>query len=390
MSYIDSFLTQKKVWILTQIFTLIAIGLLGKEASAQTGRNVKWHPGHYLHCQVGKDKSGYSWGANECYPEIESHSALQGIEIRFNWADLETSKDVYNFKHIDEHLKRLSTQGTKKKRFFMIVETKTFDPKFKLVPCYLTTSTCPGYANIYEGGIYPYHKPNKTVKYGDGIRFWNNNVRDRFVKLMKALGNRYNGHTHFEGIGLGETAMGEPMASAQVSAADVNAYYDAHLFIQEKMIEAFPNTITTQFTNSPRSMMSYFIGNLQKMGASLGGSDVLLDDKSLNAINIPNQQDGAYSYYPKLSGEVALTPSVMSSNYVSTSTDPAKSRKPTIDELLNFSRDKLKATHLFWTRDDAGYYKQALNKIQTLKDQNNPRWKLSTACPSTFVPCRTN
>lgn len=212
-------------------------------------------------------------------------------------------------------------------------------------------------------------------------------VRDRLVKLMEALGARYNNHSHFEGISFGETSMGIPMIS--FTDAMEKAYYDNHLFIQNKMRTAFPNTITGHFTNFPRSMLPTFIPALRDMGASLGGPDVFIEDPGLNAIATANTEDGVYRWYPKLSGIVALTPSVMSQNYVKTKKE-GSSRIPSIDELIDFARDNLKATHVFWTRDKPEHYKEAFARLKTLKANNDPRVKLQSTCPSAYVPCITN
>lgn len=359
------------------------------DANAQ----VKWHPGHYLHCQVGKFKGAYSWGANECYPEIEGYGgALAGIQIRFNWGDLEKGKGEYIFKDIDEHLLRLSTTGSKKKRFFMIIETRQFDPDLvgsRLVPCYLINE-CPGYEAVYEGGRYAWKRTSSGPIKGYGIRFWVPAVRDRFIKLLEALGARYNSHSHFEGIGIGETSMGIPIASTNFSDLDEDNYYEAHVKIHQAMRNIFPNTITTQFANSPRVRLPYLIGQFEAMGTALGGPDVYIEEAQYLHEGTATTRPGIYTYYPKLSGKVALTPSIMSNNYLHTQTT-STSRKPSVTELLNFSRDKLKATHLFWVRDggknDPKIFKQALQMLQNLKATNPSKWKLGSVCPSKYSSC---
>lgn len=369
---------------------LCFVWLMGWQGNAALAQ-VKWHPGHYYSAMYGAKKSAYTYASDEIYQELESNGALVGISLRFKWPELETAKGVYNFKEIDEHLERLSTMGSRQKRLFIIVETRTFDTATKLVPCYLTTSTCQGYSDHYEGGIFPYKKTTNGPHYGNGIRFWNDGVRNRFVKLMQALGDRYNAHSHFEGIGLGETSLGIPLNANDVSDADIDRYYAAHLYIQEAMSKVFANTITLQYTNFPRKRLAGFIAGLQRSRTALGGPDILIDDLGLNAINIPNQQDGAYSYYPKLSGSVALVPSVLPSNYLHTSMDErVPSRQPSIDELLDFGRDRLKATHLFWSRDKPGYYKEALAKLKSLKNSGDARVELQTDCPSAYGACITD
>jgi len=47
---------------------------------------------------------------------------------------------------------------------------------------------------------------------------------------------------------------------------------------------AFPNTITSQFTNYPRKILESFTTSLKKMGAALGGPDIFMDDPGLNMI----------------------------------------------------------------------------------------------------------
>jgi len=374
---------------LASLLVLMMAAFFSIESNAQ----VKWHPGHYLHCQVGQDKSGYSWGANECYPEIEGYGgALAGIQIRFNWADLEKGKGEYIYKYIDEHLNRLATQGSKKKRFFMIIETRTFDTSNPLVPCYLMNK-CPGYETAYEGGRYSWTRSGSSTVIGYGMRLWVPAVKNRFIALIQALGKRYNSNSHFEGIGLGETSMGIPIASTNFSATDEDNYYEAHLDIQQAMRDAFPNSVTTQFANSPAKRLPYLIPHFENMGTGLGGPDVYIEEEQYLRQGTATTSPGVYTYYPDLSGIVPLTPSVMSDNYLHTQTADS-SRQPTVNELLNFSRDKLKATHLFWTRDggknDPKIYVKALQMLQNLKANNPSKWRLSTACPIKYNSCNTN
>ena len=82
----------------------------------------------------------------------------------------------------------------------------------------------------------------------------------------------------------------------------------------------------------------------------------------------------------------------MPSNYLNTSMDErVPSRQPSIDELLDFGRDRLLATHLFWSRDKPEYYyKEAFAKLQMLKNNGDPRVELQTDCPSAYGSCITD
>ncbi len=326
------------------------------------------------------------------YQEMDATPALKGVQLRLTWSDLESSKDVYDFTVIDGHLDKLSTTGTKTKRLIVILETKSFSVGGRLIPKYLTDPADPGYVPAYEGGSYPWggtaNGTDAKDHKGDAIRLWNTGVRDRLVQLMRQLGARYNAHSHFEGMGLGETSMGQ--ALTPLTDAQVDAYYSAHLFIQREMRTAFPNTMTTQFTNYPRKMLQAFVHELSTMGTALGGPDILLDDPGLNMAGNPNTADGVYSYYPKLSGVVPLTPSIMSSNYrQTTATGEPPTRQPTLDELLTFGRDRLKANYLFWGREPA-FYPAVLAKLNELTQSGSPAVELDTRCPTAYVSCVTD
>lgn len=345
---------------------------------------VKWHPGHYYQ-PMGGDPSVNGYVMKAAYQEMYATPAIAGLQVRFDWAELEKGKDDYDFSLIEGHLQKLSTTGNKDKRLIIFLQTKSYNTSTKLVPDYLTNPNNPGYETSYQGGIYPWgNNLNGSIASnhkGDGIKLWNNSVRDRMAKLMTALGNRFNAHSHFEGVILGETAMGQPLIN--VTPAMENAYYDAHLFFHDALRTAFPNTMTIQFANYPRNKLDSLITSMRENGTSLGGPDIFVEDPGLNATGTKYTADGVYKYYPKLSGEVALAPSVMSTNYRRTSaTGP--SRKPSIGELLSFARNNLKANYIFWSRDPE-FYNGVLSKLKS----NDPSVQLLDACPKSFAPCIT-
>lgn len=333
---------------------------------------VKWYPGHYYHVTAG-DPSVDGYTMKEAYKEMNAASSgITGIQLRLNWKELEPTKDGYNFDIIDGHLAKLSST---KKRLFLFIAHK--GDGSDVIPNYIKSA----------GGSYTFKSSLNSAVLGENAKFWQDTVRDRFIKLLNRLGSKYNAHSHFVGVALPETSMGV----ASVSDAQEAQYFSNLLIINQKMRVAFPNTISTQFTNFPRSILPTFVGGLKDMGAALGGPDTFIDDPGLNAIGTKYTQDGVYLHYPRLSGIVALTPSVMSGNYERTIANPSdpKNRKPTIDELLDFDREKLKANIVFWTRAPK-YYQAVLNKLRELTIANSPRVKLNTACPSKYITCITD
>lgn len=344
---------------------------------------MKWYPGHYTQVLGDVHVNGYSM--KQAYDEMNVvNSGLVGIQLRLSWSDLESSLGNYQsgFDIIDEHLNKLSL--TNKKLFLFIAH------KWGAVPTYLTTDP------MYEGGVYNFTSANDaTADPATNIKLWNIHVRQRFEALIEALGARYNTNPDFAGVALPETAFGEPTPAGSVTADEEDSYYDALLLVNQKLRENFPNTVTTQFTNYPRKILSQFIENLQSMGAGLGGPDVWLDDPGVNGVNTPNQADGVYSYYAKLSGVVPLTPSVMSGDYertIADATNPAN-RTPTVEELLDFARDRLKANIIFWTRDTKApdnHYQTVLALLKNLTQTGDPRAKLDERCPTQFSQCTKN
>jgi len=353
---------------------------------------VKWHPGHYLALPGGINESVDSYIVKEAYKEMNNTPGIVGLQLRFRWSDLEKAKDTYDFSIIDAHLNKLSTTGSKTKRIFIILDTKSFDAnkaiREPLVPAYITDVNN---VSLYEGGTFKYGSFNGdklTDYHGDGIKFWNDAIRDRFAILMRKLGQRFNSHTHFEGVAISETAMGVPLSP--ITATQESKYFAALIHFNQALRLAFPNTITTQFINYPRDILANFTNSLKTMGAGIGGPDIFIEDPGLTTLGTQYSPPGAYSYYPKLSGTVAITPSVMTQNYTNTYMGSPTNRIPSIRELLDFGRNNLKGTHIFWTRDSGGYYKKALTLIKNLTIANDPAVKLNSVCPSFYVTCLRN
>ena len=257
----------------------------------------------------------------------------------------------------------------------MLLELKSFKPQVLPVPSYMATEK-------YEGGAFPFSSYGKDAPRGNNLKLWNPAVRDRLVALIHELGQRFNDHASFEGIGLPETAMGQPLVP--VSKRDVERQYDHLLSVQRAMRAAFPNTMTYQLVNYPREMLPSFVGQMRTIGTALGGPDVFIDDPGLN-FDHPNQPKGIYHFYAPLSGIVPLTPSVMQSNYENTQHD-GRGRVPTIGELFAFARDRLRANYIFWTRAP-NYYPKVLEFMSGLSAADGQARGLNATCPKASASC---
>jgi Beta-galactosidase len=365
------------------VFVVGLLWVLGEGLSVADPRSpgvtqgVKWHPGHYVTIMGwGKNSPKY---LEDVYAELQATPALRGVQIRYVWAELEPAEGRYDFTSIDQRLAELAAQG---KRLVIQVQTKSFDPSWKLVPDYLK-------AVEYDGGAFTFESEKKgeraahhTTPRGYNIALWNPRVRDRLIALFQALGERYNSHPSFEGIGMIETAFGEPLVS--LSADKIDGFYANLLHVHQQMRAQFPNTMTIQEVNYPRPMLQSFLRKLEEMGTALSSPDIFRDERGLS-MNTPGAPRGIYTYYPELSGIVPLAPQVMRSNYRNTRGD-GTGAVPAVSEILVFVRDELKANYIFWARtpDD---FPRVLEMLSKPAQTGDPSGGLASTCPKAYRSC---
>ncbi len=335
---------------------------------------VKWHPGHYM-MLVGGGKDS-SWYMKQIYTELEAHSALRGLVIRYEWAELEPTKGVYNFASIDHHLAELAKRN---KRLIILIETKSFGATEIRVPKYLQTAE-------YEGGVFAFGHSGSNVIDGYNIKLWNQNVFLRFAALTKALGQHLNAHPYFEGAGLQESALGTPIKP--ITSTQVNTYYTNLLGINKHFRNNFPNTMSFQYLNFPRTYLSSLVNGLKAMGATLGCPDVFIQDPGLLFPGTKYSPKGIYPYYTELSGAMPLAIQIEKANYLNTKFD-GSGYKPTVTELLNFAKQTLKVNYIFWTRSP-GYYDDVLAMLRQKAQTSNLSGGLQSACPASYGSCNTN
>ena len=337
-----------------------------------TPGSVKWHPGHYYAIMSsGKNKPDY---LQQVYSEMKATPALRGMQVRYNWAELEKSFGVYDFTSIEKRLAELTARN---KRLIILLELKSWGIDTDLVPNYVTSNP------IYEQGIFAFSRDGSATITGSNIKLWNPKVRDRLAALISALGKRFNSHEYFEGIGLTETSLGYPIKP--LTSTQKDDYYDNLLVINKKMRASFPNTMTFQFTNHPRSLLTTLVDDLKGMGSALGCPDVFIEDPGLNYPGSQYSPPGLYKYYPKNSGLMPLIVKVEPANYRDTRWDN-KGYQPTVSELHNFARDNLKVNYIFWVRDN-DYYKKVLEMLNWNQQKINPSGGLRSACPENYTTC---
>nr|WP_242447346.1 beta-galactosidase [Nitrosomonas supralitoralis] len=365
------------LFVLCMMLAPLGVGQAAPIPPQSTG--VKWHPGHYYTIQ--------NWANDDpiymakVYKELKATPALRGMQMRFLWGWIEKSQGVYDFSIIDKHLAKLTAMN---KRLVIQVQTKSFDDDWKLIPDYLK-------APKYEGGAFKYSDygpitSNDGSRYGHNIKLWNPNVRDRLIALYRALGKRYNSHPNVEGIGMIETAMGQ--AVKPLTTAQTDKWFDNLIIVQQRMRDFFPNTMTIQEINYPRDYLKQITTAMVKMGGALGCPDVYPDEPGLNFPGNQYTPQGAYRYFSQLSGVIPIAPTVEKVNYLNTRGDK-KGHVPTVQELLVFARDDLKANYIFWQRVPP-YVDKVLEVMSFNSQKNTPSGGLKSACPKAYPSCIWN
>ena len=279
---------------------------------------------------------------------------------------------MYDFSSIDKRLAELAARG---KRLVIQVQTKSFNGR-QVVPNYLKTTE-------YEGGEFYTSDYGKTEIRGRNIKLWNLQVRDRLIALFKAMGERYNSHPYFEGISMIETAMGNPLEP--LSAAQVAEFYTNKIIVHQQMRSFFPNTMTIQEVNYPRSILASFVGGLKDIGTALSSPDTFIEEEGLLYETTKYDSDkGIYNYYADFSGAIPMIPTVMPKNYENTKGD-GTGYVPTIAQILAFARDTLRANYIFWTREE--HYEQVLEVLNLKAQRSTPAGGLNPACPAAYASC---
>jgi hypothetical protein len=171
------------------VVVALAIAALGAVSPARS-QAVKWHPGHYALLNAGETIETHL----KRIDQIGNEPSIQGVMVRLYWAEMETSKGVYDLSKIDLYLQRLRVQPAAKRLFLLIMERRYTPNANGIVPSYLTSE------RSFHGGLI-------ATRVGYTARLWDAPVMGRLIMLYKVIGARYDADPNFEGIATGETTL---------------------------------------------------------------------------------------------------------------------------------------------------------------------------------------
>jgi len=290
--------------------------------------------------------------------------AFEGAQLKYRWWELESGEGEYDFDMIQEDLDYLTSKG---KRLFIQLQDVSFDNTIFNVPLYLMEDP------KYNGGVamqvdYPGDNEDAAVPAGWVARRWDPAVQYRFHKLLRALGERFDGR--IEGINLPETSLGFGESGKRYPKGFTpEKYRDAVIVNMKALKDAFPKSTVIQYANfmsgewlpwTDKGYLASVYESARELQVGVGGPDLLPYKKG--------QMNNSYRFIKECDGIVPIGLAVQWGNYEHV--NPQTDAEFTITELMKFARDYLKADYLFWCTQEP-YYSQRLIPLLR-RDRESP------------------
>jgi hypothetical protein len=282
-----------------------------------------------------------------------------GAQLTYSWRQLEPEKDKYDLSLIREDLKFLTSNG---KRLFIQIQDISFGEKFVPVPKYLQSDP------QYHGGAdrqYQFKNNDESTAMAAGwtARRWDPAVRERFQKLLMALGKEFDGE--IEGINLAETSLtfGET-GKLYPEGFTPEIYRDGIIANMKALKKAFPISVTLVYANfmpgewRPSENKGYLDAVYKaakelKMG--VGGPDIFPYK--------PGQMKSSYSLINEFKGTVGMA--FQDGNYEHI--NPKTGKQVTMPEIIDFATNYLKADYIFWCTEEPFYSGQTVPFVKAIK-----------------------
>ncbi len=263
---------------------------------------------------------------------------IGGVQIVYNWRQLEPEKDRYDFSAIE---KDLAIADSLKKKLFIQVQDRFFQPTAKHVPDYLMTDPA------YGGGLAPqFDNPgeNQPVGYGWVAMQWNPIVRDRYQKLLAALAKALDGRVY--GVNLPETSIDVSTASPPAGFS-CDTYFDAEMQNLAFARRVFTKSLVVQYVNfwpcewdNDHKYMSRIFDYAAKNNVGLGGPDIIPGRKG--------QMKNSYPFFNRYKGKLAFVGMAVQEPTL-TYKNPKTGKPFTKAEFQAYGEDFLGANVIFWS-----------------------------------------
>jgi hypothetical protein len=294
-----------------------------------------------------------------------SNVHVAGAQLRYTWRELEPQRDRYELSPLLEDLAFLDRHG---KRLFVQLQDVSFS-EMVVVPDYLRTDPA------FNGGVarkYEYDGDDESRARFDGwvARRWDPAVRDRFARLLHALGTELDGR--IEGLSLAETSVGfGESGRLHPQGFTYERYLDGVLATMSDARRAFPRSRVIQYANfmpgewlpwSDRGYLRAVYAHAARIQAGVGGPDLLPHRKG--------QQNHSYPLIAARPPHVPAGVAVQDGNLAETHPDTGGRVTPA--ELYAFAAERLRLDYIFWGTQEPYYSEEVLPYLRASGGSGQP------------------
>lgn len=304
------------------VLNAVDTNALVSDITATANRATKFNPGNYMLVFDG--------ASTQAFAKVIGNPDMKGVQKRYFWNELETSKGRYDFSQIEADLYYLRNQG---KRLVVQLQDKSFNGTPAYVPPYILQD------QEYAGGVI------KNDTKGWTLKKWNVGVQNRLSALYQVMGARFNHEPAFEALVFNETA--QSLTCTEISKTDHLAtdYRDGLMTLLTAAKQAFPQTSVIQYINyisCGNALLADVVAHAQRVGAGIGGPDITPDDAALAR--------WAYPYYSQYAGRMILGAAVQDYTIAK-----PKSGMTLAETYLRFGKESLYLDYIFWNQTEPHY-----------------------------------
>jgi len=348
----------KESMILRSYTTFLAVAFLmmGSAIAAEIKHPIK----HYIYFNHREPH-----GENIRADKALSDPRFSGAQIVYTWRSLEPEQDRYDFAAIRHDISYLDSIG---KKLWIQLQEKSFTPRHN-VPAYLLSDP------RYQGGIIkqsmlsaPERDPHKAVtddEYGWSPKMWEAPVRERYQRLIQALGKEFDGK--IEGINFSESSIdiGVEDGKGNTTFPDdfkPQQYVDAIKENMQVLAAAFPHTTAMVYLNflpgewlpwTDKGYMRSLFAQAQTLRMGVGGPDLMPYRKS--------HMGQSYGFIKDYPASLVKGMAVQDGNL--RQINPRTGKKNSVEDLLDFARNYLDLDYIFWVEDEPYFSNEVLKKL---------------------------
>ncbi|MCZ6918130.1 MAG: hypothetical protein O7I93_15260 [Gemmatimonadetes bacterium] len=333
------------------LWTILLLGAAHADATAQLAREVAT-PANFIYFGLERSRIAEA--------EFLDTEAIVGAQLKYTWRELEPDRDRYELQPVLQDLAFLERHG---KRLFIQLQDVSFEEAIVNVPDYLRNDP------VFGGGVarqYAFEDDDESVPIAEGwvARRWDPAVRDRFVKLLSALGEVLDGR--IEGLSLAETSIGfGESGELHPPGFSFESYLEGLKAIMTAAGDIFRESRVILYANFmpgeglPRRDQGYLrriYEHADRVGVGVGGPDLLP--------HRPWQQAHSYPLIAARAPHTVAGSAVQWGNLDDRNRETGE--RVTVDELYRFARDGLRLDYIFWGTQEPHYSDEILPYLRNL------------------------